>query len=115
MARKKKYKSDVPRPNDGWIVSTEIQINGRNVVPGTELKIKRNRGRFRFLKHVTTEKGVEWIEVIGGPKGAEKWRSFRVDAVKTVHYKKKSTKSLAQQHKEKLKIKKELEQELSGE
>lgn len=107
MGRKKRSISTEPRPNDGWIVQTEIQINGRNVVPDTELKIKGERGRFRFLKHVTTEKGIEWIEAFGGPKGAEKWRNFRPDRVKTVHSKKNTTKHLAKQHKEKQASKKE--------
>jgi hypothetical protein len=102
MARKKKPQE--PRPNDNWEVTTEMQINGRNVVPGTELKISGETGRFRFVKYVKTEKGVEWLDVIGGKKGYEAYRSFSLDRVKTVHYKNKSESALAAHHKEKMKI-----------
>jgi hypothetical protein len=54
MAKKKKSVASGPRPNDNWVVETEIQINGRNVVPGTELKIEGERGRFRFMRYVIT-------------------------------------------------------------
>jgi hypothetical protein len=103
MARKKKIVDEGPRPCDSWEIQTEIQINGRNVTRGTELKIAGERGRFRFIKYVKTEKGVEWVDVIGGPKGAECWRSFRPEQVKTVHYKNKTDAAMAAQHKEKLK------------
>lgn len=103
MARKKKIVDEGPRPCDSWEILTEMQINGRNVSKGTELKISGERGRFRFIKYVKTEKGIEWIDVIGGPKGCEVWRSFYLDRVKTVHYKNKSDAALAAQHKEKMK------------
>lgn len=90
MGKKKTTKADSPKPNDGWIVSAEMQINGRYVSKGTELKISGERGRYRFIKHVVTEKGNEWIDVWGGPKGAEQIRSFTIDKVKTVHSKNKT-------------------------
>lgn len=105
MARKKK--STTPRLDDAWEIKTEIQINGRNVYPGTELKIAGERGRFRFIKFVTTDKGSSWIDVWGGPKGSENWRSFRLEQVKTVHYKNQTIKNLAQEYKQKLKDKRE--------
>lgn len=103
MAKKKTTHIEGPKPNDNWIVSTEIQINGRHVIPGTELKIKGERGRFRFLKHVQTETS-EWIDVIGGPKGTDQWRSFYPDRVKTVHYKNTTDTNLAKAFKEKRKV-----------
>lgn len=103
MARKKKIVDEGPRPCDSWEIQTEIQINGRNVTRGTELKIAGERGRFRFIKYVKTEKGIEWVDVIGGPKGCEVWRSFRPEQVKTVHYKNRTDAAMAARYKEKMK------------
>jgi hypothetical protein len=103
MARKKTEVPVAPKPCDAWNIETEIQINGRNVVKGTELKISGERGRFRFIKKVTTDKDVIWIDVYGGPKGAESIRSFRPERVKTVHSKNKTDFHLAQEFKVKRK------------
>lgn len=105
MARKKKVVSSGPKPNDGWVYTTELQVNGRNVSPGTELKITGQRGRFRFIKHVKTETS-EWIDVWGGPKGSENIRSFHIDRVKRVHYKNQTVANLAVEYKQKMKDKK---------
>lgn len=112
MGRKRKLSVPTgPRPNDNWVVTTEMQINGRNVAKGTEVKIKGERGRFRFLKHVKTET-TEWIDVWGGPKGAECMRSFRLEQITRVHYKNQTTENLAAEYKAKKKaIKEEQEQE----
>jgi hypothetical protein len=110
MARKKKASSslDVVKPNDGWTYTTEIQINGRNVTRGTELKIAGERGRFRFMQLVNSGK-FEWVDVWGGPKGAENWRSFSLEKVKRVHYKNQTVQNLAVEYKEKkLALKSEL-------
>ena len=104
--RTKNYEPAIPGPIAHWNVVTELQINGRNVEPGTELKISRERGRFRFVKFVQTGTGVEWVDVWGGPKGAEQMRSFRIDRVKTVHYKNKTDGNLAKEYKDKQKLKK---------
>jgi hypothetical protein len=106
MGRRRSAVSEGPKPNDEWVYRTEIQINGRNVNAGTELKIKGVRGRFRFVKMVTTAKA-EWIDVWGGPKGSECMRSFYLDKVKTVHYKNQTVKNLAVEYKQKLKDKKQ--------
>jgi hypothetical protein len=90
------------RADADWVITTEIQINGRKVSPNTELKIAGERGRFRFIKHVNTGEA-EWIDVWGGTKGSETWRSFRVDRVKTVHYKNRTNENLAKEYKEKQK------------
>jgi hypothetical protein len=107
MARKKKDSGPVePRPNDGWEYITEMQINGRNVTKGTELKISKERGRFRFVNYTKTDKGKEWLTVWGGPKGMECLRSFDLSRVKTVHSKNQTVENLAAEYKQKLKDKK---------
>jgi hypothetical protein len=105
MSKKKLREAENILLNKGWTVQTEIQINGRNVVKGTELKIKGQRGRYRFIKHVRTPE-TEWVDVWGGPKGAENWRSFPLDRIKTVHVKNTTIANLAKEYKKKLKDKK---------
>lgn len=64
-----------------------MKIHGRNVEKGTELSIDGVRGRMRFLAYVTnTETGVSWLDCVDRDKH---FRSFYVDRVKRVHYKKK--------------------------
>ena len=84
MARRKKQKPTVADIHPDWVISHEMTINGRTVEIGTELSIKGESGRFRFLKHVKTPTA-EWIDVIGGKAKYERHRSFRVASVKTVH------------------------------
>jgi hypothetical protein len=103
MAKRKPIVPSAPKPCDAWDVLTEIQINGRHVVKGTELKISGERGRFRFMKQVTTDQDVTWIDVYGGKKGAECIRSFRPERIKTVHSKNKTDQYLAQEFKAKRK------------
>jgi len=105
MSRRSKKLPEGPRPNDTWVVLTDIQVHGRNVSKGTELKIKGERGRFRFVKFVKNG-DAEWIDVWGGPKGMPCLRSFRLDRIKTVHYKNRTDENLAIEHKEKMKAKK---------
>ena len=98
MNKKKVVAPVGPRPNDHWVINEEIQLNGRNVTKGTELKITGERGRYRFMKQVLNG-DKEWIDVYGGPKGAESIRSFRSERVKTVHYKNQTGKNLLKQRK----------------
>lgn len=70
---------------DDWHESQEAVANGRLLAPGTEVSIKGERGRFRFIKRVSRDSGVEWLDFWGGPKGCEAWRSFRVERVRRVH------------------------------
>lgn len=80
MARRKKF---VPVTPPDWIAETEVKINGRIVTPGTELSIRGERGRMRFIKKVTRpERGVEWIDVADGQGHI---RSFRPERVRRVH------------------------------
>lgn len=77
------------KPNANWLYEPEVVINGRHVKPGTELSIRSERGRFRFIERVTTEGGASWLNVIGGTKGETMFRSFHEDRVRTVHVKAK--------------------------
>jgi hypothetical protein len=100
----KKRKPEEPsasKPNAEWEYTTELQINGRNVTAGTELKITGERGRFRFIRVVKTPGGKEWLDVWGGAKGSEQWRSFRTDRVRRVHYKNQTIGNLAAEYKQK--------------
>jgi hypothetical protein len=64
--------------------------NGRNLVKGTELSIRDERGRFQFIRHVYNPRlDVEWIDVVGGPNGSKQYRSFNPQRVKRVHWKNK--------------------------
>jgi hypothetical protein len=103
MGRKRKKIPDGPRPNDNWEYVYELQIHGRNVAKGTELKISGERGRFRFI-HIIKTPTTQWVDVWGGPKGAEAMRSFYLDRVKTIHYKNKTDQNLAKKYKEKQQI-----------
>lgn len=94
MGRKRKTpetnKIETPKANAHWVVSEEYVIHGRHLVKGTEVSIKGERGRFRFIKHVYNPKtDTEWIDVVGGIAGHESGRSFRPERVRTVHVKKK--------------------------
>jgi hypothetical protein len=68
-----------------WTISSHTRVNGRVVTPGTEVTIRGERGRFRFVKHVRNGAGNEWVDVYGGPKGHETLRSFRPARIRTVH------------------------------
>jgi hypothetical protein len=83
VARKKKQRTTAEVHPD-WVISHEMTINGRTVEIGTELSIKGEPGRFRFLKHIKTPTS-EWIDVIGGKQQYQRFRSFRTDSVRTVH------------------------------
>lgn len=87
--RKKTAEQRLADAQPNWVIKTEIKINGRNVEAGTELSIDGERGRFRFVKHVTTP-NAEWIDVVGGPNNHKQYRSFRPERVKRVHWKNKT-------------------------
>ena len=78
-----------PIEND-WTHTTQWEWNGRRVIPGTELSIKRERGRFKFVEHVSRPNGIEWITVWGGSgntarTAVREFRSFRPDRIRVVH------------------------------
>lgn len=74
-------------PELGWTTSEHFEWNGRHIEPGTELSVSRESGRFRFVRHVRTRDGREWVDAVGiDTKGVgTSWRSFRPDRIKTVH------------------------------
>lgn len=83
MSRKKQVAvRDLP---DTWVVNTEFVANGRHLAPGTEVKIRGERGRFRFDRHVFNG-SVEWIDARDQDG---RFRSFRIERIKTVHIKQK--------------------------
>lgn len=89
MGRKKQAVKE-SNPSEGWVISESIVVNGRHVDAGTELSIKDERGRYKFVRHVYNPRlDVEWVDVVGGAKGARQYRSFRQDRIKRVHYKNK--------------------------
>lgn len=88
MARRKKKPPTLAEIHPDWVISEEIQVNGRNVSAGTELSFIGERGRYRFIKHVKTPTA-EWIDVVGGYTNYKAFRSFRPEKVKTVHWKNK--------------------------
>ena len=83
--RRRKSRVETPNASAHWVISEEISIHGRNVSRGTELSIKGQRGRFKFIKHVVNG-DIEWIDVIDKFRA---FRSFRTEEVKRVHYKNK--------------------------
>lgn len=97
MARKK---SNLNLPAD-WHEHLDAEANGRHITPGTEVSIRGERGRFRFIKRVTRDSGLEWLDFWGGPKGAESWRSFGADRIRRVHRINTTDKALAALHKAK--------------
>lgn len=66
---------------DNWIVSDQCKINNKIVTEGTELSVRGERGRFKFIKHVINSEH-EWIDVLSV---SGQFRSFPIDKVKTVH------------------------------
>jgi hypothetical protein len=82
-------------PSAGWIKLNQYRINCRTLRQGTEVSIRGERGRFRFIKAVQTPAGAVWLDFIGGPAKAEKWRSFHPDRVRRVHRINKTRANLA--------------------
>lgn len=98
--RRKNDKPQAPRPNDHWVVSDEYEANGRKIHRDTELSIEGQLGRYRFVRHVfNPANNAEWIDVIGGPKGYNVYRSFNPTKIKRVHWKNKTGENLAAERK----------------
>lgn len=73
-------------PSTAWTRSEEyVGPTGRHLRRGVEFSVHGERGRFRFLEHVRTPEGVEWLTAAGGTKGVTMTRSFAPDRVKRVH------------------------------
>jgi len=76
MAKKK----DTPMNlNPAWEVTYFYKHGRDEIEPGDFVKIKFQRGQFKFLRHVYhTEKGVAWLDCFG-PEG---YRSFYIEELK---------------------------------
>lgn len=83
---KKKKTSKVDSSPSTWIKYDEMKLNGRILKRGTEFSVKGEKGRFRFIAHVVTDK-TEWIDCVGGQKGYEMLRAFSPSRVRRVHVK----------------------------
>lgn len=60
-------------------------VHGRQLSPGTEVSIVRERGRFRFINATVTAAGETVLNFVGGSSGHEAFRSFYPERVRTVH------------------------------
>lgn len=71
-----KIKKETPMNlNPNWQISEEYKHGKDIIVYGDKVKIKFERGEFKFLRHVIhTTKNVEWIDCVS----AEGFRSFYV-------------------------------------
>lgn len=68
-----------------WDVADVARVRGQVLTPGRELRIRGERGTFRFVRHVTNARtGAAWLDVYGGQAGHECLRAFRADRVTTV-------------------------------
>jgi hypothetical protein len=94
----RKLKKNLPAD---WHEFDHAEANGRRITVGTEVSIRGERGRFRFLKRVVRDSGKEWLDFWGGPKGSENWRSFSAEQIRRVHRINTTDKALAAQYKAK--------------
>lgn len=79
MSRRKKRERNIP---PGWTVANRYQSQtGRWLDPGTELHIKNERGRFKFVEYVASPTA-EWVWVRDKDS---KYRAFSPDRVSRVH------------------------------
>lgn len=59
-----------------------MKVHGRVLEKGTEVSIKNERGRFRFVEIFPGDGSGTFY---GGAHGHEMFRSFHLDRIKTVH------------------------------
>lgn len=86
---RRRIHSDHVDPSAAWTRNTtHTSAKGRHIEPGTEFSVYDEPGRFRFVEHVVTPSGVEWVTGIGGPRKVRVCRSFRPEQVNRVHTKK---------------------------
>lgn len=65
---------------------TELTVNHRRLVPGTEVTISGVPGRFRFRYVDVHDNGrLPEITVVGGRTGYSLTRTFTVDRIRRVH------------------------------
>lgn len=80
MVRREGYVPLIPKDR-----VEEFVARNRHLVPGTEVSISRERGRFRFVNAQVTSTGRMVLNFIGGAAGHEVFRSFYPERVRRVH------------------------------
>lgn len=79
MGRRKKRERNI---QPGWAITNHYQApTGRWLGPGTELHIRGERGRFKFVEHVVSPVA-EWVWVRDKDR---KYRAFSPERVSRVH------------------------------
>lgn len=63
----------------------EAVANGRRLIRGTEVSVRGERGRFRFINAQVTSTGKIVLNFVGGVAGHETFRSFYPERVRRVH------------------------------
>jgi hypothetical protein len=75
-----------PKPTKKTSAPVEaIEVKGHQVIPGTEMDIVGERGRFRFKSSHRTAEDKLVLTFVGGVSGEECWRSFYAERVKKVY------------------------------
>lgn len=64
---------------------TEVIANNRHLLPGMEVSISHERGRFVFVNAQVTSAGRVVCNFVGGVAGHEVFRSFYADRIRRVH------------------------------
>lgn len=62
-----------------------VVVRGRELMRGTEVSIRGERGRFRFVKSSVTSAGRVVCDFIGPSEAHAAWRSFYPERIRTVH------------------------------
>lgn len=63
----------------------DVVANNRHLVPGVEVSISRERGRFRFVNASVTSAGKLVCNFVGGAANHEVFRSFYPERIRRVH------------------------------
>jgi len=84
MARKKKVEITQPYEyNPSIYVAYELEFGRDTMKPGDIIRIKNQRGTYKFFKVVhNAEKDVTWVDVMSTKDG--QFRSFYVDRIKLI-------------------------------
>ena len=64
-----------------WTITDSANVRGRWMRPGTEFSVTGKRGRFRFIRHVSTATS-EWVDGFGAD---QQWHSIHVSRIRVIH------------------------------
>ena len=71
--------------NKGWETAQSYEHAGKSLTPGTLVSVRGERGaKFKFLSHVRTPDGREWLNLVGGTTGVKMLRAFRPERISRV-------------------------------